>query len=431
MPRIMISSAGSNSGKTTAVCGLLKVLKDRNIPVRAFKCGPDYIDCMYHKSINVQSSNLDSFFCTRDELCQLLDSSEFSVIEGAMGFYDGISFTEKGSAYEISEMTATPVVLIMDCKGIANSAGALIKGLLEYRNNNIKGVIFNRVSAMTYKKMAEIAENIGITPLGYMPDNKKLIFQSRHLGLVAPEDIDAKINLIAEQILESVDIEGIIKIAEDTSDLEYNKIKINKKYNKKVAVAYDEAFAFIYDDNINMLKEYGCDIVYFSPLRAKELPDCDRLILSGGYPEIYAKRLSENTELLADVKAKIDGGLKTIAECGGFMYLHREIEGINGHIYNMANVINGIAYKTEKLQNFGYYNMIAQKNNILCKKGESITCHEFHYWSSTFGGNSFRLVKPNSTREHRAVNTTANIYAGFPHIYFYGNRKALENFLED
>ncbi len=431
MPRIMFSSIGSNSGKTTVVCGILKALKNKNIPVRAFKCGPDYIDSMYHKSINVLSSNLDSFFCKRDEICQLLDCSEFSVIEGAMGFYDGISFTEKASAYEISQMTDTPVVIIMDCKGIANSVGALIKGFSEYRKNNIKGVIFNRISAMTYKKMAEIAENMDIIPLGYMPDDEKMAFKSRHLGLTEPKAIDTKINLIEKQVLESVDIDSIIKIAENTSDLEYNKTKITKKYNKKVAIAYDEAFSFIYDDNINMLKEYGCEIVFFSPLRARTLPDCDRLILSGGYPEIYAQRLSENKELLADIKSKIDGGLKTIAECGGFMYLHREIESVSGHIYNMANVINGIAYRTERLQNFGYFTMIAQKDNILCKKGESITCHEFHYWNSTFSGNSFRLIKPNSTREHKAVNTTANLYAGFPHIYFYGNRKALENFLED
>lgn len=431
MPRIMISSSGSSSGKTTIVCGLLKALRYNNTEVRAFKCGPDYIDCMYHKAINVKSGNLDSFFCARDELCQLLDTEELSIIEGAMGFYDGISFSEKGSAYEISQMTNTPVVLVLDCKGIANSVGALIKGLIEYRENNIKGIIFNRISNMTYKRMAEIAVGLGITPLGYMPDNNKTAFKSRHLGLTAPDDIDSKINIIGKQASETIDIASIIKIAEAAPPLKYRKTNINKKYNKKIAVAYDEAFSFIYEDNINILKEYGCEIVFFSPLRAKALPDCHRLILSGGYPEIYAHRLSENTELLADIKSKIEGGLKTIAECGGFMYLHRELEGVKGHLYNMANVINGIAYKTDKLQNFGYYNMTAQKDNILCKKGESITCHEFHYWKSTFPGNSFKLEKPNGAGLHSEVITTANLYAGFPHIYFYGNRKALENFLED
>ncbi len=427
----MFSSAGSNSGKTTVVCGILKILIDRNIAVRAFKCGPDYIDCMYHKAIASHCSNLDSFFCTRDELCQLLDCKELAVIEGAMGFYDGISFTEKGSAYEISQLTDTPVIMVMDCKGIANSAMALLKGLKEYRKNNIKGVIFNRISAMTYKKMAELALETDIIPLGYLPDNDKLVFKSRHLGLTAPKDIEYKFDLIAKQVSETVDVDKILEIAKSTKPLEYKKVNINKKYNKKIAIANDEAFSFIYDDNIDMLKEYGCEIEYFSPLRANKLPDCDRLILSGGYPEIYVQKLSENTELLADIKSKIDGGLKTIAECGGFIYLHREVEGINGHIYNMANVIKGIAYKTDKLKNFGYFNMTAQKDNMLCKKGESITCHEFHYWDSTFSGNTFKLVKPNGSREHNAVNSTDSLYAGFPHIYFYGNRKALESFLED
>lgn len=431
MSRIMFAATSSGSGKTTVLCAVLQALKNRGFNIKAFKCGPDYIDSMYHKAIGISSGNLDSFFCNREELCNLLDYEGYSIIEGAMGFYDGLGFTTRASAYEVSQLTKTPVVLIADCRGMANSISALLKGFKEYKPNFIKGVIFNRISEGVYAKMAERAREAGLKPLGYFPYNEDFSFESRHLGLVEPQNLEYKLNELAKQAEKSIEILDIINILINTPELNYTKIRLSKKYYKKVAVAKDEAFSFIYEDNINLLKKYGCEIIYFSPLRDKALPECDRLILSGGYPELYTKRLSENKELMIDIKNKINKGLKTIAECGGFMYLHKELECVDNHSYNMVGVIDGKAYKTDKLQRFGYFNMTALKDNMLCKKDESITVHEFHYWDSSSCGEDFILKKPNSIKEHKAVIATGTFYGGFPHIYFWGNRKVIERFLED
>ena len=431
MARVMFSSISSGSGKTTIVCAILMALKNRKINVKALKCGPDYIDAMYHREIGVSSGNLDSFFCDRDEILALADTEEMAIIEGAMGFYDGIAFTNRASAWEISEITDTPVILILDCRGMANSVIPVLRGFKNYQKNNIKGIIFNRVSESTYNKMADFARIEGLIPLGYMPENKEYYFKSRHLGLSAPGDIRIKLSLLAQQAEKTIDLPAIADIAAEAPTLSYHSEPITNSYNKTIAIARDDAFSFVYEDNIDMLREYGCNIVFFSPLRDKKLPKCDRLILSGGYPELYGYELSKNTELMADIKNKIKGGLKTIAECGGFIYLHSKMEGNDSVNYNMVGLIKGEAYKTTSLRNFGYFNMTAQRDNVLCKKGESLRIHEFHYWDSTNHGNGFSLKKPLSEKTHLSVVATDTLYAGFPHIYFRGNRAALENFLKD
>ncbi|MGN1318983.1 MAG: cobyrinate a,c-diamide synthase [Lachnospirales bacterium] len=428
MSRIMFSSIKSGSGKTTVVCAILQALKNRKLNIKGYKCGPDYIDSMYHRAIGIKSSNLDSFFCNRDEICALLDYNGFSIIEGAMGFYDGLSFTDKASAYEISEMTNTPVVLILDCKGMANSVEALIYGFKNYKKNNIIGVIFNKVSPMVYNKLSEMASKMGIIPLGYFPYNTDFNFESRHLGLKEPDK--NKLEILACQAEKTIDLDKIIEIS-NNEPLKYKKINIEKRYNKKIAVAFDEAFSFLYEDNINLLKSYGCEIIYFSPLRDKFLPKCDRLIISGGYPELFAKELSENKSLILDIKNKIENGLKTIAECGGFMYLHREICDYKGKKYKMVGIIDGICEKGDKLQNFGYFNMKAKKDNLISKAEDIIKVHEFHYWKSTANGEDFYLQKPNSNKAHFSAYGCNNLYCGFPHIYFWGNRDVVEKFLGD
>ena len=305
MPRIMISATGTNCGKTSIVCGLLKILKDRGMNVKAYKCGPDYIDGMFHKEVlGVESSNLDSFFCNKDQLCALLDNDkDLNVIEGGMGFYDGVGFDDKGSCYDISKLTNTPVVLVINCKGMSSSIGATLRGFIEYRQDNqILGVIFNRLSPNLFEGCKEVALSLGIVPLGYIPDIKEGLFDSRYLGLVTPENIDEfneKIELIAMYMSQYIDVDRLLKVAKCAPNkLVYEKPEVEKKYDCVVAIAKDEAFCFNYDDNVDMLRELGCTVKFFSPLEDSHIPeDADGLILSGGYPELYAKKLSENTEL--------------------------------------------------------------------------------------------------------------------------------------
>ena len=270
----MIAGTGSGSGKTTIVCGLCQCFKDMGLNISALKCGPDYIDSMFHSRVlNMSTGNLDSWFCDNATIKYLLagkeDKSDITIVEGVMGYYDGQGFSTKGSSYEIADITDTPVILIVNCRGMSNSIGAVVKGYLGYeKNNNIKGVIFNNLSDRLYGNAARIVKDMGIEPLGYMPYKKNAVLESRHLGLVTSAEVEhfqEKISSIAEQMRESVDIEGILRIAENASKLEAIHKSIDKK-DVRIAVAKDEAFCFLYDDNIDYLRQCGCEIVYFSPL---------------------------------------------------------------------------------------------------------------------------------------------------------------------
>lgn len=273
-------------------------------------------------------------------------------------------------------------------------------------------------------------------PLGYIPDIKEGLFDSRYLGLVTPENIDEfneKIELIAMYMSQYIDVDRLLKVAKCAPNkLVYEKPEVGKKYDCVVAIAKDEAFCFNYDDNVDMLRELGCTVKFFSPLEDSHIPeDADGLILSGGYPELYAKKLSENTELIDDIRLKIQNGMPTIAECGGFMYLHKTIEDEAGRIYPMAGIIDGECSKGKRLnKHFGYITMTASRDNVLCKKGEQFTAHEFHYYNSTNDGHDFKAVKPVGGRNWITGNTTPTFYGGFPHIYFKGNENVVYQFLD-
>ena len=253
---------------------------------------------------------------------------------------------------------------------------------------------------------------------------------------LTPENIDEfneKIELIAMYMSQYIDVDRLLKVAKCAPNkLVYEKPEVGKKYDCVVAIAKDEAFCFNYDDNVDMLRELGCTVKFFSPLEDSHIPeDADGLILSGGYPELYAKKLSENTELIDDIRLKIQNGMPTIAECGGFMYLHKTIEDEAGRIYPMAGIIDGECSKGKRLnKHFGYITMTASRDNVLCKKGEQFTAHEFHYYNSTNDGHDFKAVKPVGGRNWITGNTTPTFYGGFPHIYFKGNENVVYQFLD-
>ncbi len=433
MKRIMLAAVNSGSGKTTVTCALLQYLVNNGVDAVSFKCGPDYIDTMFHKSvIGAPSYNLDSFFMDDNTIKFLLNrnSADISIIEGVMGFYDGINFTEHASSYEISEITETPVILIMNCKSMANSAAAVIKGFLEYRPNRICGVIFNQVSMATYLRLKPICESLGIKPLGYLPFYENAKLENRYLGLVTAaevNDLKAKLQKLAKMASETLDIDGILDMADD-APLEYTDLTEKKIADVRVAVARDVAFCFYYEDNLRLLKELGAELVEFSPLADKSLPEgIDGLFLGGGYPEIYAEVLAENKEMLAEIKSVIEGGIPCIAECGGFMYLHEKIRDVTGQEYKMAGVIKGACFKKEHLQRFGYLELTANRDSVLCEKGGKIRAHEFHYYDSDSNGDGFDAVK--SGKEWKCINVRDNLVAGFPHMNFYANVDFAKSFI--
>ena len=434
MKRIMIAGTHSGCGKTTVMCALLQALVNRGHSVSSFKCGPDYIDPMFHKTvIGADAYNLDSFLMSDETIRYLLkkNSSDINVIEGVMGFYDGLGFTEKGSTYEVSEITETPVILVADCRGKSISAIAEIKGFKEFKENRIAGVVFNNLSEKLYPDMARECEKIGLWPLGFMPRVKDAEIESRHLGLVTAGEIGnikEKINLLANQAEQTINIDRISELTE-CGDTKADFPEIKKIADVKIAVARDRAFCFYYEDNLNLLREMGAEIEFFSPLKNEQVPECDGLILGGGYPELYAEELEKNTETIQSVKEKIADRIPCIAECGGFMYLHETIEDSNGTAYKTCGVIKDRCKKTDRLQRFGYMEMTAQKDNILCKKGHKIRAREFHYFDSTNCGNGF--VAEKNGRQWECVHTENNLFAGFPHIHFYSDISLAENFIRN
>ena len=437
--RIMIAGTGSGCGKTTVTCGILKALVNRRIKAAAFKCGPDYIDPMFHTEvIGIKSRNLDTFLCGENAVKYLFASNsekaEISVIEGAMGFYDGLGNDGSHSSYAISQLTGTPVILVVNCKGMSLSIAAMIKGYSDFMPNNIKGVIINSVSPAIYPMYKQIIEeHTHLKVLGFLPKLPEASVESRHLGLVTASEIEGlqqKLNLLADNVEKYIDIEGILKLAETVTPFEYEPIAINEKYRCKIAVAKDSAFCFYYQDSLELLEQLGAELVYFSPLHDKGLPEnISGLILGGGYPELYARDLSQNKSMLIDIKKAIYEGMPTFAECGGFMYLQQSIIDENGNSNSMVGAIDGNSTMQNKLSRFGYTTLTAKRDNLLCLEGESINAHEFHYCDSDNNGSDFEAIKPNSGKKWDCIFALDTLVAGYPHMHFYGNLEFAKKFV--
>ena len=437
-PRIVIAGTNSSCGKTTITLAVLQALKNRGINTAAFKCGPDFIDPMFHKKIlGLPSYNLDMYMCEKEIMqglfCDESRGRDISIIEGVMGYYDGTGKAALGSTYDIAGALSAPVVLVINARGMLSSAGAVISGFKNYKpNSNIKGVIFNRATQRSYAALKNIAEDCEVAPLGFLPERAEYNFESRHLGLITADEItgiEKKMELLGAEAEEHIDINSLLDIAAEAESIEYNSFFPEKLPGKKspvLAVAKDEAFCFIYEENLEILKKLGCRIVFFSPLHDKAIPtDADGLYLPGGYPELYKEALSSNKTMLRSIKTAIEGKLPCIAECGGFMYLHLSIDKVS-----MCGVINADAFRTSSLQRFGYAEMAALKDNMLCSKGEKIKVHEFHYYESSNSGEDFLSVKASDNKETLCIHATENMYAGFPHLYFPANINFAENFVK-
>lgn len=480
IPRIMLAAPASGSGKTTVTCGLLQALLDRNCSLAAFKCGPDYIDPMFHKYVlGIDGRNLDSFFLGEEEIRRQLTEAavqkDMAVIEGVMGYFDGAAGTSTwASSYEIARITDTPVILVVDCKGASLSIVAVIQGFLQYGvtedagenaarhipGNQIKGVLLNRMSAVMAERLKPEIERLGVSVVGWIPECAEMRLESRHLGLIRPDELDmlkTQIEGLAEQIRRTVDIDQICNIASLASDItmpetddlktvagklagnrkigesdlvpEISGTDLEEDHNLRIAVARDQAFCFYYQENFCLLESMGAELVMFSPMKDRELPpQINGMILGGGYPELYAAELSFNTSMLESIRTAMKSGMPTLAECGGFLYLHQELEGDDETSYTMAGVIDGTAFRTARLSRFGYITL--EPNQTDCCLKTEIKGHEFHYWDSTSCGTDWTASKPLSTRSWTCVHSANYQITGFPHLYYPSNPDFLKRWLE-
>ena len=442
IPRIMITAMRSGAGKTMVTCGILKAWKMQGKKIASFKCGPDYIDPMFHKTvIGVSSYNLDSYMCGSEGVRRILAqngrNSEISVIEGVMGYYDGIAgISTEASAYDIARNTDTPAVMVLDCKGLSVSAVPCIEGFLHYKeNSHIKGVILNRLSPMMYDRMKQmIEEQTGVRVYGYVPVMPECALESRYLGLKLPnerKDIEERLAVLGEKMQETVDLEGLQELAHSAEDLVYDgeKRKEESVGKVRIGVAMDEAFCFIYEDNLDILQKLGVKIVPFSPIHDKHLPeDISGVIFYGGYPELYAEKLSQNQTMLRSVKEALESGMPCMAECGGFMYLQEFIEDEKGHKFQTVGALSGKSYHTGSLRRFGY--IMLEGGTVFGQDAGKIPAHEFHYYDSDKCGEAFLAKKPMSKRSWKCMVSTDTMLAGYPHIHYYGNEKVPEVFLK-
>ena len=445
-PRIMLAAPKSGSGKTLLTCGLLEVLRRRGLNPIACKCGPDYIDPMFHRYVlGIPGRNLDSFFLPAEGVRKVLvdavreEQAEIAVLEGVMGYYDGLGGTEtSASSWEIAEITDTPAILVLDCKGASLSAAAMASGFLHFRKkSHIAGVILNRVSSIYYERLAAAVEEAsGLPVLGYLPESEEYRMESRHLGLFLPGEIDRlreRIGRLADQMEKSIAVERVLEVAgmlplrienkekekAENESMEAESIakfpacqeqKVTSRV--RIGVARDEAFCFYYQENFRLLEQMGAELVYFSPLRDKKIPDrVDGLLFGGGYPENYARELAKNAAMRESIRRSIAAGMPFLAECGGFLYLHRTLEGSDGKHWEMAGVYPFDAYRTNRLRRFGYV-------RLLTSSGQEIHGHEFHYWESEDPGTDWEAVKPTGNRSWRCIHEKGGQIGGFPHLYY-------------
>ncbi len=439
-PRLLLCAPSSGAGKTTVACAILQALVDLGIRPAAFKSGPDYIDPMFHREvIGAYSANLDLFLmgeeAVRAELCEGRGAPY--MIEGAMGYYDGISVSGEASAYDLARRTKTPAVLILNAKGQALSAAAVAKGMLTFRpDSNIQGAILNRVSPALYPRLKESIEaETGLRVYGFLPERPGCSLESRHLGLVTAAEVDAlkeKLAVLSGLARQYIDLNGLLSLADAAPELnppELPPARISAR--PRIAVARDKAFCFYYESALRFLEQLGAELVEFSPLRDVSLPENTAgLYLGGGYPELYADELSDNTRMRGAIRDAVRGGLPAIAECGGFLYLHRTLEDSAGRPFPMCGVIDAGAARTERLQRFGYITMTARADGLLGPKGTVIPAHEFHYWESSAPGEAFSARKPRSERGWNCGYHNAALYAGFPHFHLRAVPGAAGSFLQ-
>lgn len=473
VPRLMIAGIGSGSGKTTLTCALLKNFSKQGKKVVAFKCGPDYIDPMFHTEVlKTKSYNLDLFMLGEQTCKHLLHThgleADLSIIEGVMGFYDGISDTVEASSYDLAYRTKTPVVLVVSCKGMGTSLGALLQGYLNFKPSTIKGVILNGVTAMTYSFYRNIVEKY--TPLqvfGYLPYLPECSLESRHLGLITAKEtvaLEEKLEKLASETKETIDFEGLLTLAQSSLSLESSLFlesglslesslplesslslerKTTLKYLRemeakgdkcearvKIGLAQDKAFSFYYADSLNLLEQLGAVLIPFSPMVDEKLPEGIKgLLLGGGYPEVYAKQLANNVSMKTSIFKALEGGMPCIAECGGFMYLQQSIRLLQGETYPMVGFLEGDAFMTNKLNRFGYIELTCEEDNMLFEKGECIKAHEFHYSDSTVNGQAFTARKPLRHKTWQCISAKGTLFAGYPHFHLWSHVKMAEKFI--
>lgn len=436
----MIAGMASGCGKTTVATGIMAALRKLGFAVAPFKAGPDYIDTGFHgETAGRPSINLDIWLCGEENVRYLYhrysEGCDAAIIEGVMGLYDGMGYKDSFcSSAHIAKALGIPVILVLDGQGLSMSAAAIAKGFKDFDENvHIAGIIFNRVCSQEHYLLLKriIEEKTGMHCIGRLPEEEVFFLPERHLGLVPAcetESIDARLEKLAAAVQKYIDLDLLLKLCAQVKrrNMPAGMGKFlaehkNSFSGKTVAVAMDEAFHFYYQPNIDLLQMLGAEIVHFSPLHSKKLPDADALYIGGGFPEVFAEELEANRLLRKDLREKLEAGLKCYAECGGLMYLCDHVADKQGRLHEMAGVIPADAAMTDDLQRFGYA-------AVKTESGLEMHAHEFHF-SELIEREPldymFAVKKPDGSDKWPCGIRRKNTVAGYPHLHFWANPKAV------
>lgn len=450
LPRLVIGGTQSGVGKTTISIGIMLAMTKRGLSVQPYKVGPDYIDSAFHTFVTGNKSrNLDSWMLDKEVINEIFiknsSQKDISIIEGVMGFYDGYGIEkDMGSTAHVSKILQSPVILVIDGKGISSSAAAQVLGYKLYdKDVNIKGIIINNVSGERHYELLKraIEEYTGIKCVGYLNKNINIELGSRHLGLIPSielTNLNKKLEELVTMIEKTIEIDNLIEISKKAPKIDNickNEFKlIYEKVN--IGIALDKAFNFYYQDNLDLLKEMGANLIYFSPLKDKNLPqNLHGIYIGGGFPEVFAKELEKNKEMTYEIKSASDKGMPIYAECGGLMYLCKSIIDFEGKNYEMVGIFNAKARMTKRLQRFGYVYVNIKRTCSIASKSVRIKAHEFHRSILEETACCEYVYQVNKIREGKIEKrwqcglVKNNTLAAYPHIHFYSNKELAKDFI--
>lgn len=387
IPRIVIAGTTSGVGKTSITCSIIHAMKKKGYSVQPFKVGPDYIDPSYLSAISEKPArNLDSWIMGEDSVIKSFvknSTSDISIIEGVMGYYDGFSGSSNlSSTQHIASLLEAPVILILDASKTARSIAATALGYAKFhRNSRIVGFILNKLGSKKHEQMCiDALTPLRIPIVGCIPKNSELSLESRHLGLIPigeQSDLKRKVKKIAKTLTEYVDIDKIMAISKDTTPLLPVSREKPQKPTTTIGVALDESFNFYYYDNFDALKREGAKLEFFSPISDSSPPDCSGLYIGGGFPEVLGKSLETNQSMKKSIKKLAEGGMPIYGECGGLMYLTKSIHYTNKK-YKMIGLFDADT-SMEKRMTLNYTKGDVISNCLVAKKSTRLNGHEFHY----------------------------------------------------